>query len=101
MKSKMYCQIPDETYSTKLKIVCKGLARIVKDSGLNESSFKNSFDNDSMEQHHFTRIQSVDRVISTVEQSKWGINALDTKRYELDGGYTLAHGHYKIAQLKK
>ena len=42
-------------------------------------------------------IVSKKHVVKTVNQTKIGLNALDTKRYILEDGIsTLAYGHYKI-----
>ena len=49
----------------------------------------------------FGTIRSLKQQINTLEVTKKCLSAFNDKRYILnDGIMTLAHGHYKIAQMK-
>ena len=49
----------------------------------------------------FSTLRSLKQQIKTIEFTKKCLNAFDDKRYILsDGIKTIAHGHYKIFQIK-
>ena len=51
---------------------------------------------------NFSAIRSEGHKLSTVNITKLGLNAYDDKRYILeDGIHTLAHGHYRIAEINR
>ena len=73
-----------------------GVKRSIQERMLHHTDFKKTLE--TLEPILITQnnIVSKKHVISTVNQTKVGLNALDTKRYILDDGIsTLAYGHYK------
>ena len=52
--------------------------------------------------HEFYAIRSKLHVLQTMKHTKKGLSPFDDKRYVLsDGINTLAHGHFKIKQLRQ
>ncbi len=71
---------------------------------LRKTSFKiwkKVLDNETQTFTSYNQIKSEKLNVYTIEQKKVALSNFDDKRYILDDGYTtLAHGHYKIPEIK-
>ena len=83
-------------YDGKEKKAIAGVKRTVQERMIHHADFRSVMD--TLEPVFVTQnnIVSKKHVIRTVNQTKIGLNALDTKRYILEDGIsTLAYGHHK------
>ena len=83
----------------------KGVKKNVIKNELKHENFKNALfglaKNDQIQNVSFNIIKSANHKLYSVKVEKIGISCLDIKKHILDDNvHTLAHGHYKIKDLK-
>ena len=102
LRAKMYAQKTNSTDKKKqLKKIAKGIKRSVIKKDVSFEDYKQALFAGANIYKKMKTFRSYNHVLYTIEMNKSGLCAFDDKRWVLDNGIdTLAHGHYKIKNLK-
>ena len=104
LRSKLYSyKVPEDDKVIESK-KCKGVKKATVKTKITFQDYYNSLmgevKEDIQKQTTFNCIRSMTHELYSIQVNKVGINSTDDKRYLLNHTDTLAHGHYKIEELK-
>lgn len=92
LRSKMYCNVLDTSYSIKAKGIKKSASKKIK-----PSEFKDTLSTDKTTDATFNSLRSYNHTIKSIQITKKSLSSFDDKRYILpDKVSTLAYGHYLL-----